>query len=528
MADAPSNFLLDPVPNDEARKWMESKPVVSRDVFDELLPELKARAFMVTGLEDANVAREIRDTIAKLPAGEDYEELKKTIAEKLGPWFDEDAAKQRAELLMRQHGFQAYRTLSRATHDRQAGVFTYRQYLSMDDSRVRPSHRAMHGMVLPANSPFWLSHPGGFGCRCDEVPLLPDERDDIEAEDATLPPEEKRIIDGARLAKLENEGRLIRAVKGPDGKPIASPLHEWNVSNPSMVGAPSSLRINPDELKARYDADTWNEFEGRAKKNQLDDGRTVWDWMNGAKAPKVKAKASKAPKGSGKAPPATPAPAALLPPAGSAKGTPLTGKLDTAKLSKAEQDRVTDVLGIIDSVHGDGPLDLIPVGNSPGKDALGAFFYSAGKAKRIDYLHKTPSKYKIHPELTLAHEIGHWLDKSGKGQTGWATDDLGGELQEWWKAAQESEAFKGIEALPQKTFEQAKTRAYYLKPKEVWARSYAQFIAEESGDATMLGQVAKIRGEPIPTRQWDEADFAPVKNAIRELFVKRGWKEAAP
>lgn len=314
----PQNMLAEPVSNEEAARWIEDKPLVARQVFDELLPELKARAFLVTGLEDAAVAREIRDAIAKLPKGDDYERLKGSLLEKLGPWFDADEARQRAELLLRLHGFQAYRTASRAVHDRQAAVFSYRQYLSMDDARVRPSHRAMHGMVLPADSPFWRDHPGGWGCRCDEVALLPDEVDEIREAEKLLPLEERSIMDGARLAKLE-EGRLIRLVKDENGRPLKSPLHEWNVKNVEQVGAPQSLRIDPEQLKSRYDAETWSEFEEGARRNKLTDGRTVWEWLNGqTKAATPAAKA--APKAAEAPAPATPAATRL---AGQRISTPL-------------------------------------------------------------------------------------------------------------------------------------------------------------------------------------------------------------
>lgn len=513
----PKNMLLDPVPHTEAAQWLREKPLVSRQVFAELLPELKGRAFTISGLEDAAVARAIRDTIANLPEGEDYEKTKREIEANLGPWFDAKAASQRAELLVRMHGFQAYRSASREVHERQSAVFRFRQYVSMDDSRVRPSHRALHGVILPSDSPFWQTHPGGWGCRCDEVALLPSERDKIAAEDANKPLEQRRVIDGARLAKLEQEGKLVHFVKGQDGKPLKPPLHEWNVRNPDAIGSPQSLRIDPALLKKRYDPETWAEFEAAAQRNRLDDGRTVWEWLHGKKA--TKAARGKAPK-PGKAP-AKPAPTPAEIPKGA---TPLRGKLDASNLSDREQARVNEVLAVIDSVHGDGPLKQIPIGHNAG-DALGAFSYRGGQAVRIDYLHSAPRDWGLHPELTLVHEIGHWLDKSGRPSRNWITDDLDGELKPWWEAVQASTAWKSLESMPSETWRQRAKRDYYLKPKEAWARAYAQYIAEESGDETMTAQVSDIRSETLPDRQWQAADFAPIRAAMNDLLTSWGWKK---
>ncbi len=44
----------------------------------------------------------------------------------------------------------------------------YVRYLTVGDDRVRPTHRAWHGVVLPVDHPFWRTHwpPNGFNCRC--------------------------------------------------------------------------------------------------------------------------------------------------------------------------------------------------------------------------------------------------------------------------------------------------------------------------------------------------------------------------
>lgn len=512
-----SAFLLDPVPHDEAAKWISSKPVVSREVFDSLLPELKARAFLITGIEDANTAGEIRDIIAQLPQGESWDSVKKQVVEKLGPWFEKDAANARAELLIRTHGFQSYAVAQHAVMERQADVFPFWQYLSLGDEKVRPAHAALNERIVPGNDPFWRDHnpPWQWGCRCRKVPLLPEEVDEIKDEDKKRLPEDRRVLEGPALDKARN------------GQLDAGPAKQVDIRSDRMRGKPDGYHFDPSgltiplaQLKERYDPATWAEFETTAKAQEIQPGLTVWAWLNGNK-PKVQ-KVRK-----NKGTPATPPPpaqptkaAAPSQPATKPAGTPLKGKLDSSKITKTEQQRVNNVLAIIDRLHGDGPLKPIPIGNKPGKGTLGYFWGRTGiPAKEIMYKKpgKNPSPF-LHPELTIAHEVGHWLDHGGKGKNAFATDVLTGELADWWQSVQNSASFKSLQ-----TLRDSRKMLYYTSPTEAWARSYAQFIAEESGDPTLLQQVKDIRAEPLPERQWEEADFAPIRQEMRNVFIKWGW-----
>jgi SPP1 gp7 family putative phage head morphogenesis protein len=44
----------------------------------------------------------------------------------------------------------------------------YGRYITVGDHRVRPTHAAWQGIILPLEHPFWLTHwtPNGFNCRC--------------------------------------------------------------------------------------------------------------------------------------------------------------------------------------------------------------------------------------------------------------------------------------------------------------------------------------------------------------------------
>lgn len=288
------SFLLDPVPHKEAVVFIKNKPAVSRAVFDRLLPELKARAFTVTGIEDATVLQGIRDHIAELPAGGNWEDIKEDLVENISPFLakgdtPEDAeraqiaATRRAELLLRLHGFQAYSAAAYQVMDAQRDVFPYWQYKSMNDSKVRDTHAALNGVVLPANAKFWERHypPFEWGCRCQVVPLMEEDVEEIREAEAGKPLEERKVLEGEALRQLEENSQLVA---GPNqiydlrtpiekGKPGA---FEWS---------PKDLRIPLDGLRERYDAETFAKFEEWSKGTALNvTGETLWDWASGDNA----------------------------------------------------------------------------------------------------------------------------------------------------------------------------------------------------------------------------------------------------
>ena len=167
------DFLLKPVPHAEASKWIADKPILARQAFDHLLPDLKARAFTITGVENANVMQNVRDRIAELPLGADWDKVKADVAAQVSPWLAPDpftlnaegnllsgselaaaaraAGERRAELLLRTHGFQAYTVAAEEVAARQRDAFPFAQYFSMADAKVRTSHAALSGLIVPAD-----------------------------------------------------------------------------------------------------------------------------------------------------------------------------------------------------------------------------------------------------------------------------------------------------------------------------------------------------------------------------------------
>lgn len=53
-------------------------------------------------------------------------------------------------------------------------IFPYWQYITVDDSKVRPEHQLLHKLILPVSDPLWkkIYPPNGWRCRCRVKPLM--------------------------------------------------------------------------------------------------------------------------------------------------------------------------------------------------------------------------------------------------------------------------------------------------------------------------------------------------------------------
>ncbi|PTY03907.1 hypothetical protein DB346_02955 [Verrucomicrobia bacterium LW23] len=313
-------FLFGPTPHEEAARTISDKAVTSRAVFYGLLPELRAKAFIITGIAAMDVLQDVRDMIAEVPRGADWEETKKKIVEEISPYItnkdgsllDKAAAERRATLLLRTHVFQANAAAQYAVNMRQMDVFPYWQYLSMEDKRVRPTHAALHGLVLPASSPFWNGHtpPWDWNCRCQVVPLTQDDYEDIEKADAGKPVEERSIPSPAVMNMLLQQGRLVRGlnqifdVRTPFEKTGDPKSYQWQPAHQSM---------DLNMIRARYSAKEFSDFEKWAKQQKVhsSDPRTVWQWLNPGATPPPQPQPVPPP---APAPTPPPAPAPVPPP----------------------------------------------------------------------------------------------------------------------------------------------------------------------------------------------------------------------
>jgi SPP1 gp7 family putative phage head morphogenesis protein len=483
------NFLTTPVPHEEAIRSIANKPALLREQFALLPDEMKARAFTITGIEDYDVLQAVRDEIASLPAGADWNKVKKAVMEKISPWFTERGAAARAETLMSHHAFAAYSSAQTRIMDRMIDVFPYRQYLSTKDGKVRASHAALHGIILPADHPFWTYHtpPWEWNCRCQVVELTEEDRDEELANDDQRPPESRRVLQGTALKQLD-QGSLNRGLS--TNVDVRTPKerggnYQWSARDTTLPYA---------EIKTRWDAQTLADFEGWAGKQNLEDGRSLLDWLGGIKATEA----------------VISHPMAIALPAAIQKQVSLA-----LNVTAHNAEEIKAAIDLVDSVHSDGVLPRIPVTDNPGSGtALGSYSYQGdGTAVRIAVRPKG-----LWPRMTTAHELGHFIDHQAFGTTGFASMQAG-PVKDIVAKIKKTATFKRI------TQEAGtpKARKYFKDPTEVWARAYAQFIAIESGDPKILKELNLIRSGPQPWRQWPDDEFEPIRELIKKHFITLLW-----
>jgi len=260
-------------PHTEALALLKEKKPVAMDVFKGMLPELRARAFAITGVTGAGTLQRCRDAIAGLAEGQTWDDSKASLIDELEPFLGEAGAETRSTLLLRTHGFQAFNASVWRTAQEDDDT-THLQYLATEDDHVRDSHMALNGITLPKSDPFWLTHtpPWEWGCRCSVRPMNQDDIEDERSSDNERIPENRNMIDGPALRKLR-EGALIRNGQA------------FNVSPPEGENAlrwkPDDLRVPLTELKKRYDPDTWDNFVAWAKFAMIDSKTSVYNWLQG-------------------------------------------------------------------------------------------------------------------------------------------------------------------------------------------------------------------------------------------------------
>ena len=200
-------------------------------------------------------------------------------------------------------------------------------------------------------------------------------------------------------------------------------------------------------------------------------------------------------------------------------------------------------LTAIDRVHGvpsDAPI--VPISIAELDNAQGQYWASTAGGPEI-----VVDPGARFPCFVLTHEVAHYLvdeligspdednARSSPLLERWrdAIHATGAvrQLQEEQKRAQD--ALIGRIKSPMRTETLITVQAaltYALRDSELFARSYTQFVAMQSGEgvlqAEFRAELFRIRAARLylPT-QWEADDFAPVAGALEDLLIGQGWME---
>jgi hypothetical protein len=213
---------------------------------------------------------------------------------------------------------------------------------------------------------------------------------------------------------------------------------------------------------------------------------------------------------------------------------------------------------VIDQLHAmPDDLDEIPViSGVETKGARGEFTRSgSGEGRPWNIGLKAQGEY---PHLTYSHELGHYFDFEDFGGKGRFSTNIKGtrygrsvlldelspgeydeimkpffdavlDSPEWRRMRKMLDIPLGDEWLVVDGNTIYTTRPnrqhlrYLMSPHEVWARAYAQFVAVESGNATLLAELALAqRDSVVYPYQWTDETFEPIRRAMREIFRRAG------
>ena len=215
----------------------------------------------------------------------------------------------------------------------------------------------------------------------------------------------------------------------------------------------------------------------------------------------------------------------------SGKGEPVSKAFGT--IDKGVEVYVNQALSDIDNIHSDGKLPQIPIVKARSGNANGYY-----KRKLPDFAPvEIGVKANIEsPELTLYHEIGHFIDNKGfKAQKDFESHQANGLLSGVISKINETENIQtlrqwrenGFATIEGKRFRLGSDHKrhidYLTSNHEMWARAYAQYIAQNSGNKSALKQLDENNRPEVFLSQWSKKAFEPINKEIDKVFKKMGW-----
>lgn len=275
----------------------------------------------------------------------------------------------------------------------------------------------------------------------------------------------------------------------------ASPAVQFKVLGPSKFAAYRAGQLDLRDLVERTSSRAWGPMRTE---------KSLADAIGRAEANKFI-----------RAPSARPR---IGPTEGTPKGGVALGDALIKQTGTATTKIVDRALALVDTVHGDGTLPFTPIIDSTRRDAFA--WYTPGRVE-----------ISIRPgrgdSFSVIHELGHWLDHQAIGGTvgSYSSQILDTPaIRAWWNVVTDSDHWAEVTRWRPTRPAAREFRGYLLRPRELWARSYSQYVATKTADPMVLAQLADFRnaGVGVPL-QWSDQDFGPVGEAVEAVLHSQGW-----
>lgn len=156
---------------EEAQNYFKGKIPITKAEFNKISEGYKQFAFTISGYTSIEIVNQFHDEILKaIENGTTIEHFKKEINTFLERKGYEGIDNFQADNIFRTNIQTAYNVghYEQMTDKDVVSLRPYWRYEAVDDEDTRPTHRAMDGMVYPADHEVWDTWypPNGYRCRC--------------------------------------------------------------------------------------------------------------------------------------------------------------------------------------------------------------------------------------------------------------------------------------------------------------------------------------------------------------------------
>lgn len=248
--DKPLALKFD-IPFSEAIKAAVKRKIMLPDeYYGSLQGQARQLAFTVAGLTSLDQVQQVKDSLDEaIKNGQSFNSWKKDMQES-GLL---NLPKHRLDNIYRTNMQGQYMAGKWEQFDRNKAHRPYLMYDAVNDSRVRPSHLALDGIIRPVDDPFFASHspPNGYSCRCSLKSLT-----EVQAQNRSGP-----------------EKGLNQYPIKPDGTP-ANPDKGWSYSpRDRLAGVKAAIKNKQSQCIGLFSA----ELAGKNRHN-----KPIWCQSSGA------------------------------------------------------------------------------------------------------------------------------------------------------------------------------------------------------------------------------------------------------